>query len=70
MMEEGVAVFRLGTELHPNSVNAWDSLGDGYLWSGRREEAAGVFRKVLELDPANERATRILESLEDGPPSE
>ena len=65
MYDEAITVFRLNTEIHPDSANAWDSLGEGYIFAGRREEAIPMFRKVLELDPGNERARRILGRLEE-----
>jgi tetratricopeptide (TPR) repeat protein len=68
MSDEGVAVFQLNTELHPQSVDAWTSLGDGYLWLDDNDRAAPAFRKVLELDPENDLAKRILEQLEASPP--
>lgn len=51
--DDSIAVFRLNTELHPDSANAWDSLSDGYLAAGRREEALAAVRRVLELLPAD-----------------
>jgi pimeloyl-ACP methyl ester carboxylesterase len=63
MSEEGIAVFRLNTELHPQSVDAWYCLGDGYLWVGDHDQAAGCFRRVLELDPDNAGAKRNLDRL-------
>jgi dienelactone hydrolase len=68
MSDEGVAVFRLNTELHPQSVDAWSVLGDGYLWIDDRDGAARVFEKVLELDPENDFAKRMLERLGASPP--
>jgi len=61
MSDEGIAVLRLNTDLHPQSVSTWETLGDGYLWIDDRERAGPCFRKVLELDPENERAQRILD---------
>jgi hypothetical protein len=68
MSDEGVAVFRLNTELHPRSVDAWSCLGDGYLWTGDHEGAGTAFKKVLDLDPENAVAKRILAQLEASPP--
>lgn len=51
--DDAIAVFRLNTELHPDSANAWDSLSDGYLAAGRNEEAHAAVRRVLELLPAD-----------------
>lgn len=64
MANEGITVFRLNTELHPRSIDAWSSLGDGYLWIEDHPSAERTFRRVLELDPGNERAKRILARLQ------
>jgi len=64
MSDEGISVLRLNTELRPNSVGTWQTLGDGYLWIDDSERAEPCFRKVLEIDPDNERAQRILDWME------
>lgn len=51
--DDAIAVFRLNTELHPDSANTWDSLSDGYLAAGRRDEALAAVRRLLELLPAD-----------------
>jgi hypothetical protein len=65
MSDEGIAVLRLNTDLHPQSVRTWETLGDGYLWIDDRERAGPCFHKVLELDPENDRARRILDWMEE-----
>lgn len=67
MADEGTAVLRLSTELHPRSVRSWEALGDGYLWIDDRGRAVPCFKKVLELDPESERARRILDWIERQP---
>jgi tetratricopeptide (TPR) repeat protein len=67
MPEESIAVFRLNTEIHPQSVNVWDSLAEACWRSGDNENALKYVRKVLELDPENERAKRIEKELEAAP---
>ena len=47
--EQALALFRLTVERHPNSANAYDSLGDALLALGETAEAAEAFRQVLEL---------------------
>jgi CubicO group peptidase (beta-lactamase class C family) len=49
--DQAVAVFRLMTELHPGSANAFDSLGDGLLAVGDDAGASAAFRRVLETLP-------------------
>ena len=53
--EQAVAVFRLVVEEHPDSANAHDSLGDGYLAVEDFEAAAEAFRQALANLEADER---------------
>lgn len=46
-----VALFKLNTELFPKEGNLWDSLGEGYLMNGQKEEAKKNYKKALELAP-------------------
>ena len=58
-----LAIFqRLVTE-HPNSANAYDSLGDGYLQQGDKARALAAFEKALALDPKLEETARKLNEL-------
>jgi Flp pilus assembly protein TadD len=50
--EEAVAAFLKNTENHPESANAWDSLGEGYALSGDEKNAVKAFKKALSLNPA------------------
>ncbi|GMU66941.1 MAG: hypothetical protein AMXMBFR36_32150 [Acidobacteriota bacterium] len=59
--DDAIAAFRLNTELHPDSANTWDSLSDGYLAAGRREEALAAVRRVLETLPADPERDREFE---------
>jgi cytochrome c-type biogenesis protein CcmH/NrfG len=59
-----VALFRLSVDEHPTSGNAWDSLGEAYAASGKRELARVAYAKSLELDPANANAVKKLQELE------
>jgi tetratricopeptide (TPR) repeat protein len=48
---QALALFQLNTEFYPDSPNTWDSLAEAYLASGKRTEALGCYRKVLETIP-------------------
>ena len=65
-IDEAIAVFELNVEWEPETVNVYDSLGEAHMMAGNHELAILNFEKVLELDPENQRAKRILESLESG----
>jgi hypothetical protein len=47
----------LNVEAYPNSANAQDSLGDGYLADGQKDLALAAAKKCLEMlatDPSPE----------------
>jgi hypothetical protein len=63
---KAIAIFKLNVRLFPESANTYDSLGEGYMLSGRRDEAIKCYRKALELDPDSRNALEILGRLEKG----
>ena len=65
-LEEAVALFEINTEAFPHSANCFDSLGEGYMRQGRRDEAIASFERSLSLNPSdNTRANslRLLKEL-------
>ncbi len=64
---EAIGVFQLGTELFPESANAFDSLGEAYLRGGQRAAAIRSYERALALDPENAHAERILHALRGSP---
>ncbi|MEO6694505.1 MAG: serine hydrolase [Ignavibacteria bacterium] len=58
-----IEIFKLNTELFPDIANCFDSLGEAYLKAGNKEEAKKSYSKVVLLDPENEGAKKILDSL-------
>ena len=71
LLEEGraqdaVEIFRLNVEHFPESANAWDSLGEGYLAAGDRTQAESAYAKSLELNPQNENAREKLSEIRGG----
>lgn len=48
---KGVAIFEFNAEDNPQSANAFDSLGDGYVAVGDTARAIESYRHALELDP-------------------
>ena len=50
---EAVEFFKLNTEAHPTSSNAYDSLADGYIGAGLNDLALSAQQKCLELLPAD-----------------
>lgn len=49
--DEGIAILKTNTERHPESANAWDSLGEAYAMKGDKENAIRNFKKSLSLNP-------------------
>ena len=53
-VKDAIVVFQLNAEAYPRSANAYDSLSDGYLAIGNKEEALKYAQKtidVLDTDP-------------------
>lgn len=45
---KAIAIFRLNTELYPNSANPWDSLGEALEASGDKAGAIAAYKKCVE----------------------
>ncbi len=60
---EAIRLFSLNTQFYPTSANTWDSLAEGLMKNGDLAAAATNYRKSLQLNPENENAARMLESL-------
>jgi imidazolonepropionase-like amidohydrolase len=61
--KDAIAIFLLNTEAFPGESNTWDSLAEAYLADGQRDLAIKYYRKVLELRPGDENATRMLKQI-------
>jgi tetratricopeptide (TPR) repeat protein len=64
-LEAAVYMFEKGTELYPDSWNAYDSLGECLAAAGQKERAIASYRKSLELNPGNANGRAALQRLED-----
>jgi tetratricopeptide (TPR) repeat protein len=60
---EAIEIFRANAAAFPRQSNTWDSLAEAYFTDGRRELAVKYYRRVLELRPNDENATRMLRQL-------
>jgi tetratricopeptide (TPR) repeat protein len=62
--ELATGVFKLCVAEHPESANAYDSLGEAYMKAGNQELAIENYKKSLELNPDNDNAKKMLEQLQ------
>ena len=62
-VKDAVEVFRLNTQRHPDSWNAWDSFGEALAKAGQRQEAIDAYAKSVALNPANKKGTAALSKL-------
>ena len=49
--DKAIEIFKINTQRHPKSANAWDSLGEGYALKGDKKNAIPNFKKSLSLNP-------------------
>ena len=55
--------FEKQVALAPHRANPYDSLGDGYLAKGDKENAIKAFKKALEINPNSKPSREKLEEL-------
>jgi tetratricopeptide (TPR) repeat protein len=60
---KALMTFQLNAALYPNDANVYDSLGEISMKLNKREDAKKYYRKVLELQPANGNAVKMIEKL-------
>ena len=61
---ESIEVFKITTQLHPDSYNAFDSLGEAYYRNNDTSRAIINYKKSLELNPDNKNAVKMIERME------
>jgi dienelactone hydrolase len=61
--QDALEIFKLAAELHPDSSNVWDSLGEAHLFLGETDRARECYRKSLERNPENQNAKRVLDRI-------
>ena len=61
---DAIKVFQLNTKAFPKSANAFDSLGEGYMKAGNKNEAIANYKKSLDMDPSNHNAKEMLAKLQ------
>ncbi len=63
-IELAIDVFKINTELFPDIPNVWDSLAEAYMKKGNNKLAIENYKKVLEMEPNNQNAKKMVEHLE------
>lgn len=63
-LTEAIEMFKINTEMYPQSSNVYDSLGEAYMKAGNKDLAILNYKKSLELDPKNTQAIQVLKKLE------
>jgi tetratricopeptide (TPR) repeat protein len=61
--EEAIDIFRINTEVYPESFNAWDSFAEAHMVHGNNEKAILYYKKSFELNPENSNAAEKLREL-------
>lgn len=62
-MKEAILIFKINALAYPHYANVFDSLGEAYVIAGDKELAIENYKKVLELKPDDENATKELKKL-------
>lgn len=62
-VDKAIPIFIENVKLHPESFNAYDSLGEAYMNAGNKELAIKNYKKSLELNPHNDGGKKALEKL-------
>lgn len=65
-MQYAIVIFEVNARTHPNSSNANDSLGDGYMAANDREHALRAYKRSVDLNPENDNTKRMIEKIEHG----
>ena len=63
-LQDAITIFQANVQIHPNSWNAWDSLGEGYANAHDKQNALRAYRKSLQLNPKNAGGQAMIEKLE------
>lgn len=62
-MSDSILMFQKNVDLHPDSWNTYDSLGEAYIKNGDKELAVKNYKKSVELKPTNENGIAALKKL-------
>ena len=60
---KAIFAFKLNSLLYPNDANVFNSLAEAYWKTGNKEAAKENYKKVLSIEPANEKALKRIADL-------
>ena len=60
---QAIGIFQLNVEAYPQSGNVYDSLAEGYMDAGDKQQSIANYRKSLQLNPKNSGAVAMLQKL-------
>lgn len=58
-----ISIFEINAKNYPLSLNVWDSLAEAYTNTGHKDKAKECYKRILSLDPVNQRAKNQLKNL-------
>lgn len=61
--KDAIALFEWNVQRFPNSWNDHDSLADGYRHAGDRARSIASYKRSLELNPKNDNAKQMIETM-------
>jgi len=61
--QHAIEIFTENVRNNPKSANAYDSLGEAYMKSGNKKLAIENYEKSVQLNPHNDNAVKILQTL-------
>ena len=61
---DAIVIFEVNAQVHPNSSNAYDSLGEAYAAANDKQHAINAYRKSFQLNSENANAKRMIEQLQ------
>jgi uncharacterized membrane protein len=63
-LNDAIRILQRDVADHPNSANAYDSLGEAYMDAGLKQQAITSYEKSFQLNPANANAADALRELD------
>jgi predicted alpha/beta superfamily hydrolase len=62
-MDNAIGIFAENARRHPDSFNAYDSLGEAYMDAGKKSLAIQNYKRSVELNPHNDNGKQMLQKL-------